>query len=46
MTTALDRAGQNGMRGDATPSTEPQVPGRTRQWYMRRIMGKASTIGK
>ena len=41
MTTALDRAGQNGMRGpDATPSAEPQVPGRTRRakrpsWFAR-----------
>ncbi len=40
MTTALDRAGQNGMRGpDATPA-EPQVPGRARRvkrlsWFAR-----------
>ena len=40
MTTALDRAGQNGMGGDATPSAEPRVPGRTHQvkrrsWFAR-----------
>ena len=41
MTTALDRAGQNGMRGpDATPAGEPQVPGRARRakrpsWFAR-----------
>ncbi|MBO0816378.1 MAG: O-antigen ligase domain-containing protein [Actinobacteria bacterium] len=41
MTTVFDRAGQNGMRGpDATPSAEPQVPGRVRRakrpsWFAR-----------
>jgi hypothetical protein len=41
VTTALDRAGQNGMRGpDGAPSGEPQVPGRARpakrlSWFAR-----------
>jgi len=41
VTTALDRAGQNGIRGpDATRSAEPQVPGRVRRvkrlsWFAR-----------